>query len=130
MTNTPMYHWAVLLRQAINDSVRNQEVDKLMPLIIPDRDRPQRDDLIWAMPVTREKFAKWQGLAEQQNHITPGIHGGVRYVTRVEDGHTETLLVLPMAEHTDEDVLQACAYLRLVEGYNCRFYILRQQEDT
>lgn len=99
-----------------------------MPLIIPDRDRPQRDDLIWAMPVAHENYAKWRGLAERQHHRTPDIHAAINYVTRVEDKHTETLLLLPEARHTDDDVLQACAFLRLALGYTCRIYVIREKE--
>jgi hypothetical protein len=134
--NTPMVNWAMALRRAVANSVRNKEVDELMTLIIPDRDRPQRDDLIWAMPLTKERFNKWVGLSTLHKLITPKLYGNMRYMTRVEsdgdgrDGRSVmTLIMLPTDQHTDDDVMQACAYLRLVKEHTCRIYVVRQEEE-
>lgn len=98
-----------------------------MTLLIPDRDRPQREDFIWAVPVERAAWQKWYSLADKFKGVTPTER--MRYMHRYDTGKVKTILVLPSGNHSDEDVLAACAWLRMVKEYTCKMYVLRCTDD-
>lgn len=98
-----------------------------MTLLIPDRDREQREDFIWAVPVPRPAWQKWYKLAEQFKGITPTEK--MRYMVRYDMGKVKTILVLPNGLHSDDDVLAACAWLRMIKEHTCKMYVLRCTDD-
>lgn len=117
----------------ISDAIRIhdciQEDFETMTLLVPDRDRENQEDFIWCLPVERQKWNKWFALSEKYRGITPPNHGGVRYVNRVEDKEVKTVLVMPTEDQCDEDVVHACAYLRMVKNISCRMYVIRCTDD-
>ena len=96
-----------------------------MTLLIPDRDRENREDFIWCVPIERQKWNKWFALSEQFKCVTPDIHGGVRYMNRMEGKQVKTVLMMPTFDQSDDDVLLACAYLRMIKQMTCRMYVVR-----
>jgi hypothetical protein len=118
---------------SISDAIRIhdclQEDFESMTLLVPDRDRENQEDFIWCLPVERQKWNKWFSLSEKFKGITPPMHGGIRYVNRVEDKEVKTVLVMPTDGQTDEDVVHACAFLRMTKGISCRMYVIRCTDD-
>ena len=125
--------WLEANGASIADAIRIhdclQEDFESMTLLIPDRDRDNQEDFIWALPVERQKFNKWYSLSEKFRGITPKEHGNIRYVNRVEGSEVKTVLVMPTSEHSDDDVVHACAFLRMVKGINCRMWVVRCSDD-
>lgn len=107
--------------------LRHYSGDHNMTLIIPDRDRPQRDDFVWAVPAQRSAWTKWYELAEKFRGITPNEN--MRYMNRFDKGKIRTVLVLPTSNHSDDDVLAACAWLRFMKDITCKIYVLRCDDD-
>lgn len=101
-----------------------------MTLLLPDRAREQREDFVWCLPVERQKWNKWYALSKQFNTCTPD---GVRYFTRMEgsgaDQKVRTVVMMPNESQSDDDVMAACAWLRLVEQMTCRMYIIRSTDQ-
>lgn len=101
-----------------------------MTLLIPDRDRENKDDFIWCVPIERVKWNKWYALSEKFKTIVPPEHGGgVRYMNRMEGREVKTILMMPNESQTDEDAEHACAFLRMVKNMSCRMYIVRCTDD-
>lgn len=100
-----------------------------MTLLIPDRDRENRDDFIWCLPIERQKWNKWYGLSDKFKTATPAEHGGVRYINRMEGKMVRTVLLMPTGQHDDESVVTAAAFLRLVKQLSCRMYVVRCTDD-
>lgn len=100
-----------------------------MTLLIPDRTRENREDFIWCVPITRDKWNKWYGLSEKFKAVTPPEHGAVRYMNRMEGREVRTVLLMPNGGQSDEDVEHAGAYLRMVKGLSCRMYVVRCSDD-
>ena len=98
-----------------------------MTLLIPDPDRPQREDFVWCVPVERIKFNKWYELAVKFKGLTDV--GKLRYVNRYDKGRVRTIIVLPNSEQSDEDAMTACAWLRMVKGVDCKLYVVRCSDD-
>lgn len=120
---------AASIAEAIRIHDCTQEDFKSMTLLVPDRDRENQEDFIWCLPVERQKFNKWFALSEKFRGITPKEHGEVRYVNRMEGNQVRTVLVMPVDGQTDEDVVHACAFLRMVKGISCRMYVIRCTDD-
>lgn len=97
-----------------------------MTLVIPDRDREQREDFIWCQPVIRKSWQKWYELSKQFKSVTPD---GVRYMSRMEGRKIQTIMILPTSEQSDDDAMTACAWLRMVKGLTCRMYVIRCTDD-
>lgn len=100
-----------------------------MTLLIPDRDRNNQDDFIWCVPIDRQKWNKWYALSQKFKTAVPKEHGGVRYMNRMEGKHVRTVLVMPNEEQSDDEAVQACAFLRMVKELSCRMYIVRCTDD-
>lgn len=113
----------------IKDPYDTEEVGP-MTLLLPDRAREQREDFVWCLPVERQKWNKWYALSKQFNTATPD---GVRYFTRMEgtgqDIKVRTVVMMPNESQSDDDVVAACAYLRLIEQMTCRMYIIRSTDQ-
>lgn len=94
-----------------------------MALLIPNTRHQYSNniDLIFCMPVKYEKWNKWQALSIAHNKCIQSIN----YMDRVEDGKAKTIIMLPGVDQSDEDVLTAVAYMRMVEGITCRVYVVR-----
>lgn len=124
-TTNLIARWTVCYR---NQGSLQEEVDT-MTLLIPDRDRENREDFIWCVPIERQKWNKWYKLSEQFKTVTPKEHGGVRYMNRMEGRSVKTILVMPNAQQSDDDAVTACAYLRMIKGMTCRMYVVRCTDD-
>ena len=120
--------WAVCYRNLGEGSLLQEENDTVT-LLIPDRDRENREDFIWCVPIERQKWNKWYKLSEQFKTATPKEYGGVRYMNRMEGKNVKTILVMPNAQQSDDDVVTACAYLRMIKGMTCRMYVVRCTDD-
>ena len=101
------------------------ETGDTMTLLIPDRDRENRDDFVWCLPIDRQKWNKWIGLAKKFKGVTPPEHGAVHYVNRMEGKQVRTVLLMPTEMHDDDTVVAAAAYLRMVKQLSCRMYVVR-----
>lgn len=135
-SDSPWTHivlWVEAIGACISDAIfingSYQEDYETMTLLVPDRDRENQEDFIWCLPVERQKFNKWFALSEKFRGITPKEHGEVRYVNRMEGNQVRTVLVMPVDGQTDEDVVHACAFLRMVKGISCRMYVIRCTDD-
>lgn len=117
------------IMQCYFNQMNHQEDYTSMTLLVPDRDRENQEDFIWCLPVERQKFNKWYALSEKSRGIIPKEHGGIRYVTRVEGSQVRTVLVMPTEQQTDDDVMHACAFLRMVKGITARMYVIRCTDD-
>ena len=91
-------------------------------LLIPDKDKQNQEDFIWALPIERVKWNKWYELSLRLKTVTPG---GVRYVKRKEGEKVVTILIMPNEKQSDDDAMVACAWLRMVQGVSCRMYVVR-----
>lgn len=100
-----------------------------MALLIPDRNKENREDFVWCLPVDRVKWQKWYDLAHKFRTKTPKAHGQVWYMNRMDGRETKTIIMLPTSEHDDDTVTAACAYLRLVKQITCRMYVIRCTDD-
>ena len=118
---------SIAFAEHIHDCV--QEDADSMTLLIPDRDRDNQDDFVWCLPIPREMWNKWYSLAEKFKGITPEAYHSMRYANRVDGKETRTVLALPTSNMSDDDVLHACAYLRMVKNITCRIYVLRCTDD-
>ena len=118
---------SIAFSERIHDCIQ-EDVDS-MTLLIPDRDRDNQDDFVWCLPVDREKWQKWYNLAEKFKGITPEAHHSMRYANRVDGKEVRTVLALPTSLMSDDDVLHACAFLRMVKNITCRIYVLRCSDD-
>lgn len=109
---------------------RNQSYTQLesstMTLLIPDRNKENREDFVWCIPVERVKWQKWYALAEKMKCNTPMK---VRYMNRMEGREVRTVVVMPNGFQSDDDAETACAWLRMVKGLNCRIYVVRCTDD-
>ena len=105
------------------------EENDTVTLLIPDRDRENREDFIWCVPIERQKWNKWYALSEKFKTVTPKEHGGVRYMNRMEGRNVKTILIMPNAQQSDDDAVTACAYLRMIKGMTCRMYVVRCTDD-
>ena len=103
--------------------------DPTVTLLIPDRSREQREDFVWCIPIDRAKWTKWYELSITFKTITPEAHSGMHYINRMEGRQVRTIMMLPSGTQSDADVLQACAYLRMVKGMTCRMYVIRCTDD-
>lgn len=107
-----------------------QEELSTVTLLIPDRDRDNKDDFIWCVPIEREKWNKWYELSQKFKTVVPVEHGGgVRYMNRMEGKQVRTVLVMPNEGQNDDDAMTACAFLRMVKAIDCRMYIVRCTDD-
>lgn len=106
--------------------IENFLSEATMTLLIPDRKREQREDFVWCVPVERKSWAKWFDLSVKFKTATPD---GMRYMNRMEGKKVRTLLIIPNASQSDDDVLTACAWLRMVKQLDCRMYVIRCTDD-
>lgn len=100
--------------------------DMTMTLVIPDRNKEQREDFVWCLPVIRKSWQKWYDLAVKFKSITPQ---GVRYMNRMEGKKVMTVMILPNSDQSDDDAMVACAWLRMVKQMDCRMYVIRCTDD-
>lgn len=135
---TESYHEIILVEEddgtaRLSDLIRIhdclQEDYETMTLLIPDRDRENQQDFIWCVPIERAKWNKWYELSKKFKTAVPQEHGGVRYMNRMEGKQIRTVLVMPNEEQSDDDAVQACAFLRMVRELTCRMYIVRCTDD-
>ncbi len=101
-------------------------LEETMNLLIPDRNKDNKEDFVWCLPVERVSWAKWYELSKKFRGVTPD---GVRYMNRMEGKKVKTILMLPDQSHSDDDVLTACAWLRMVKQYDCKMYVCRCSDD-
>lgn len=101
-----------------------------MTLLVPDRDCDNQEDFIWCLPVDQAKWMKWYELAAKYKTETPEMHGGIRYINRMEGAHIRTVMMLPTVEQDDEQVLHACAFLRMTKKIDARIYVVRGTDQT
>lgn len=97
-----------------------------MTLLIPDRNKENREDFIWCIPIERVKWNKWYALSEKFNGKTPMK---VRFFNRMEGKEVKTVIVMPNSTQSDDDAETACAWLRMVKGVTCRMYVVRCTDD-
>lgn len=98
-------------------------------LLIPDRDRENQEDFKWCLPIDRVKWNKWYELSKKFRTVTPKAQGSVRYVNRMEGTTVKTVIMMPTGNHTDDDAMTACAWLRLVQGFTGRISVVRCTDD-
>ncbi len=98
-----------------------------MSLLIPDRNKQNQEDFIWALPIDRVKWNKWYELSVKLRTTTPEK---VRYVKRKEGEQVVTVLIMPNEQQTDDDAMVACAWLRMVQGISCRMYVVRSSDQS
>lgn len=94
-----------------------------MTMLIPNIKHPRSNnvDMIFCLPVTWDKWSKWKALSDRHNKECQGVS----YMDRVEKGEVRTIIMLPSYEQTDEDVLTAVAYMRMIDNLTCRMYVVR-----
>lgn len=109
--------------------VYTTEDGKTMTLLIPDRQRDNKEDFIWCLPIDRTKWNKWYGLSEKFKTVTPDEHGAVRYINRMEGRDIRTVMLMPNGQQDDDTVTTAAAYLRFVKQISCRMYVVRCTDD-
>ena len=98
-----------------------------MSLLIPDRNKQNQEDFIWALPIERVKWNKWYELSTKLRTATPQ---GLRYVKRKEGEQVVTVLIMPNDSQSDDDAMVACAWLRMVQGVTCRMYVVRCSDNA
>lgn len=94
-----------------------------MTLLIPDTRHPKTNniDQIFCMPVKFDKWNKWKALSDLHKKKTQGVS----FMDRVEGGEIRTIIMLPTTEQTDDEVLAAVAYMRMIDNITCRVYVVR-----
>lgn len=109
----------------------SQVEESSVVLLIRDRDRDEnnQEDFLWCLPIDRVKWNKWYGLSEKFRTVTPKAQGSVRYVNRMEGTDVKAVIMMPTSNHTDDDALTACAWLRLVKGFTGRISVVRCTDD-
>lgn len=110
----------------IQDRTNSTTEDGEVTLLIPDRTKENREDFIWCVPIERVKWNRWFKLSEKFKTVTPM---GVRYMNRMEGRAVRSVLVMPTEQHTDDDAVTACAWLRMVKQLTCRMYVVRCTDD-
>lgn len=101
--------------------------DIRMALMIPDGNRPQREDFVWCLPIPTDDWLKIHALADKFKGVAPN---GIRYVRRIGARQVAIILVLWHEGTTSEDqILEACAYLRLIKDMRQPIYIVPHSRD-
>lgn len=118
-------HWFIFELDQPTDYARD---NLSMALLIPNTRHPHTNniDLIFCLPAAYAKWNKWKALSDQHKKSAQGI----ALMDRVENGKVQTIIMLPETLQSDEDVLTAVAYLRMIENVTCRVYVVRSTFQT
>lgn len=93
-----------------------------MRLLIPDADYPQRPDMLWCLPVSEREFDKLNKLSDTFKCHT---QNGVSYVHSIGKGRKQIILVLWNKHvHTEDEVKEGCAWIRLIKDKQQPIYIV------
>lgn len=93
-----------------------------MRLLVPDAERTQRPDMVWCLPVSEGQFDKLCKLAEKFKCFSPS---GVPYLHRIGQRREKIILVMhAMLTHTEDEILEACAWIRLIKDKQQPIYIV------
>lgn len=97
-----------------------------MTLLIPDRNRDNLVDMVWCLPIQRDKWNKWWKLSTQFKCKT---ETGMRYMNRMEGKKIHTVILLPTGEQSDDDASTAAAWFRFVKQFTGKIYVARCTDD-
>lgn len=100
--------------------------EKLDRLIIPDVTKEQRNEVFTCLPITTDS---WWALRQQgEVHQT---ENGKDYQVRQKSGHIHTVVIIYQHDRDDEDdLVAACAWLRLIHGVQETIYIVPHQRGN